>query len=61
MVMTVATEKGLAGLSTEQLLDLYQGVAEAYGAAVMWDDKEIIERSKELLRQLNEAFENQNK
>ena len=57
MVTTLVRETGLASLSTEQLLDLYSGVAEVYGAALMYDDKEIIERSKELLRQLNEAFE----
>jgi flagellin-specific chaperone FliS len=62
MAMTLAVaEKGLASLSTEQLLDLYTGVAEVYGAALMYDDKEIIERSQELLRQLNEAFEEKSK
>ena len=57
MVTTLVRETGLASLSTEQLVDLYNGVAEVYGAALMYDDTEIIERSQELLRQLNEAFE----
>ena len=62
MAVTAAVaEKGLASLRTEQLLDLYHEVTEVYNAALMWEDKEIIERSKGLLRQLNEAFEKQNR
>lgn len=58
---TAVAEKGLASLRTEQLLDLYYGVTEGYNAALMWGDEEIIERSREFLRQLNEAFEERSK